>query len=193
MPSREARALSNSRMMHGGWRVATALDNDERRVFDALVDTLIPPEDGWPESAVLGICDLALRYITPDEEELSFYPHLRAEQFHELLRTNLVTLRSASPQERTEFLFALERQDPALFTLLRDFVYYIYYGHENVVSLIASATKYGADFHGAPQPLGYDRVMETWSDKPLTRTGAFFRTNDVVRIRSTRRETHDVR
>ncbi|WP_022884700.1 four-carbon acid sugar kinase family protein [Glaciibacter superstes] len=193
MSSRDTRALSNSRMMHGGWRNQAALTESERRTFDALVDTLIPPEDGWPASTALGICDLAMRYIVPDEEELSLYPHLRAAELREILDTTLAPLLGDSAEKRTDFLASLEQRDPSLFCLLRDFVYYVYYGHESVVSLISSRSRHGADFHGAPQPLGYDSALETWGDKPLTRTGAFFRTDDVVRIRSTRKETHDVR
>jgi uncharacterized protein YgbK (DUF1537 family) len=191
--TRSTRSLSDSRMMHGGWRDAAGLDEAERLHFDALVDTLIPPDDGWPDAAALGICDLALRYIVPDDEPLSFYPHLRAARLRHLLVAELPDLRELAPEERTVALAGFADAAPEVFALLRDFIYFVYYGHPAVVDLIRTRTRYGRDFHGAPQPLGYREVIETWEDTPLTRKGAFFRTDDVVRMVRSRKDTQNAR
>jgi len=191
--ARAASVRSGSRMMHGGWRDPSTLEPAERLVFDAFVDTLIPPDDGWPDAATLGICDLALRYVVPDDQPLSFYPHLRATRFRELLNSVLAGLPGLPAEERTAVLAVLEGDQPDTFALLRDFTYYVYYGHPGVVALIRTNTRYGGDFHGAPQPIGYRDVIEPWGDTRFTREGAFFRTDDVVRMVRSRKDTENAR
>jgi hypothetical protein len=188
MIDRSSKARSGSRMMHGGWTAAMPFDDTHRRLFDAFVDTLIPPEDGWPDARTLGIADLASSYLVPDGEDLSFYPHLTLSQFAALLDAEVGDLVAASDPEqivgldaRVATVAAFEQRDPARFALVRDFVYFIYYGNGAVVRQIRDRTRYGADFHGAPQPLGYADVTEGWGDTRFTTRGVFIATDAVTR------------
>jgi hypothetical protein len=173
---------SGSRMMHGGYRTATALSDVERRNVDAIVDTLIPPEDGWPGAAELGIADLIADYLVPVGAPVSLYPHFGRLEFGALVERIGGPLLDADIAERVELLRTVERDEPELFAQLRDFVYYAYYGHSAVVRLIRARTRYGGAYLGGGQPEGYLEGLETWGDRPMTTRGVFIPTESVRRI-----------
>lgn len=177
---RAAAARSGSRMMHGGFTAARPLSGADRAAFDALVDTLIPPEDGWPPSASLGIADLAAVYLVPDDHPQSFYPHFRASEFHELLG-DLAPRLDGELDARVAGLRAFDAGDPLLFGRVRDFVYYVYYGHPAVVALIGTSTTNGGRYRGHSQPEGY--ALRGWEGRAMTRRGTFIPTADVRRVR----------
>jgi len=178
---RVRRARSGSRMMHGGFTAAIPLTAEERQQADAIVDTLIPPEEDWPDAASLGIADLLEVYIVPDDEPVSFYPHWRRAEFSELLAAVGGPLIGLSLDDRIEQLKGIEADDAAFFARVRDFVYYVYYGHSAVVKKIRETTKHGADYLGGGQPEGYSDSIETWGDRTFTTRGAFIPTDAVFR------------
>lgn len=182
MESRARRARSQSRMMHGGWLEASALDGEARDQFDLIVDTLIPPEDGWPTSETLRIVETAERYLVPDDEPLSFYPHWRRHEFAILLGRLGSQLAGRTLDERVSLLAGFEATDGADFARLRDFVYYVYYGSPTVVEEIRMRTRNGAEFHGATQPAGYDVRLEGWGGRVRTTRGVFIPTVAVRRV-----------
>lgn len=172
---------SGSRMMHGGYSNATPFTADERSQLEALIDTLVPPEEEWPGATDLRIADLLEAYIVPEEEPMTLYPHWRRNEFSALLGLIGGPLVGAGLDERVALLQTLESTDPALFARIRDFVYYVYYGHPAVVELIRSKTTYGADYLGGGQPEGYISSLETWGNREFTSRGAFIPTESVLR------------
>jgi hypothetical protein len=171
-------------MMHGGWLTAQALSTASRERFAVVVDTLIPPENGWPDAGSLRIVETAERYLVPDDEPLSLYPHWRRREFDDLLERVGTPLLGRALDSRVATLARYESTDVAEFERLRDFVYYVYYGSPTVVEEIRARTRYGAEFHGATQPAGYDVRLEGWGQRPLTRAGVFISTASVTRSRT---------
>ena len=187
-PERRSAALSGSRMMHGGDAAAHPLTDLQRRTFNALVDTLIPAEDGWPPAAQLSIADLATKYLVPDDAELSFYPNFRVSEFFAAIDEGLPELAELGPDARVSEVSRFEEEDTATFRRILDFVYYVYYGHSDVVELIRQRTRYGKDFHGRPQPIGYDAVLENWGTRqPSRERGTFIPTDAVLRAPQARK------
>lgn len=172
---------SGSVMMHGGFVDVEPFTEQRHLSLEAIIDTLIPAEDGWPAVAELGVVDLLLTYLVPADSPVSLYPHFSRDEFSALAERIGAPLVSQSLDERVAALAAIEQAEPELFGRLRNFVYYVYYGHPAVVALIRSTTRFGADYLGGGQPEGYVASLETWGDTPLTRRGAFFSTNAVLR------------
>lgn len=188
MTSREQLAVSGSRFLHGGSATPMALDTDERRALDALVDTLIPPEDGWPGAEELDVATLIARYVVPDAQELSLFPHVREAALRERLHGLGADFAAASLDDRVARLREVERTEPAAFGTLRDLVYYVYYGHPAVIALVTGRTRYGAGFRGAPQPDGYVDTTEQWGDRHPPQRGGFIPTEAVMQVANHRRE-----
>lgn len=179
--NRIAAAQSGSRMMHGGYTDVPALGPEERAHVDAIIDTLIPPEDGWPAAAELGITDLLTTYLVPDGAPVSLYPHFTRAEFPGIAARIAEPMVGAGLNARVSRLVAVEADEPELFSRIRDFVYYVYYGHPAVVALIQRTTRFGGDYHGGPQPEGYLEGLETWGDRPLVTRGVFIPTGAVLR------------
>ncbi len=178
---RERVSASGSRMMHGGFVGVRPLESAEQRLVDALIDTLIPPEDGWPAAESLGISALLTSYLVPEESPVSLYPHFTRDEFPGIARLLLGEAADGGLDERVAALQTAEEADPALFARVRDFVYYVYYGHPAVVALIQSTTRYGRDYRGGSQPEGYIDSLEDWGDRPLVTRGVFIPTDRVLR------------
>lgn len=106
------------------------------------------------------------------------FPGTNSELLVERIGTGLL---SQSLEERVSTLTRIEEAEPRLFDRLRDFVYYVYYGHPTVVSLIRTKTRFGGDYLGGGQPEGYVDSLETWGERSLTARGAFFPTDAVLR------------
>lgn len=182
MRERVRSAVSGSKMMHGGYTDAPVLTDDQRALVDALVDTLIPPEDGWPGSVDLGVADTVAKYLVPEGDVVALYPRFRGAEFLGLLQEALGAVVDAGLDDRVAVLSRFESERPALFARVRDFVYYAYYGTHEVVVQIQTLTRFGGDYHGATQPEGYVRSLEIWGDRPTTTRGAFVPTTAVLRV-----------
>jgi hypothetical protein len=174
-------ARSGSRMMHGGFTETAALAPATRARMDALIDTIVPPEEGWPSAVELGVADLLASYLVPADAPVSLYPHFGREEFETLLERIAEPLVGAGIEARTASLSGVETSEPELFARIRDFVYYVYYGHPAVVRQIQARTRYGADYLGGSQPRGYRGVLETWGERRMTTRGAYFRTDSILR------------
>lgn len=174
-------ARSGSRMMHGGYTDVPALDPTERAHVDAIIDTLIPPEGGWPPAAELGIADLLTIYLVPQHAPISLFPHFTRAEFPAIAERIAGPVLGQGIDARVSRLRAVEAAEPELFARVRDFVYYVYYGHPAVVALIQAATRFGGAYHGGPQPEGYDEGLETWGDRQLVTRGVFIPTGAVLR------------
>lgn len=172
---------SGSKMMHGGYTDAPAPTPDQRAALDALVDTLIPVEDGWPDAAGLRIADTIAIYLVPDGDVVPLYPKFRASEFLPQIVDLMASVVDQGLDERIARVREFEEREPALFARVRDFVYYAYYGSTSVVAEIRQRTRYGGDYTGRPQPDGYVDSLETWGTRSLTRLGAFIPTNAVLR------------
>jgi hypothetical protein len=168
-------------MMHGGFVDAEPFDESHRRALEAIIDTLIPAEDGWPRAAEVGVADLIATYLVPADSPVSLYPHFSRAEFDALVERIGTELVPQQLDERVAALSRIEQAEPELFSRLRDFVYYAYYGHPEVVSLIRTTTRFGADYLGGGQPEGYVGSLETWGDRAMSARGAFFPTDAVRR------------
>jgi hypothetical protein len=185
---RSSAARSGSRMMHGGYASARPLTKSQSDSFNALVDTFIPAEDGWPPADELSLAELAAQYLVPDDADLSLYPNFRVSEFFALLDERVPGLADLAPAERVAAVSNFEDEDATTFRRVLDFVYYVYYGHSDVVELIRQRTRYGKDFHGRPQPIGYDAVLENWGTRrPSPDRGTFIPTNAVLRAPQARK------
>jgi hypothetical protein len=179
---REFLARSGSRFLHGGSAQPIRSDDEERRTLHAVVDTLIPPEDGWPPAAQLDIGSLIAAYVIPDDWELSLFPHVREAELRERLTSLGGAFAGADLDARVEILRRLERDEPDEFARLHDLVYYVFYGHPKVAALIGDRSRWGRDFHGAPQPIGYREVLEAWDAVVPPDAGGHIATDGAHRV-----------
>lgn len=174
-------SMSGSRMMHGGFVDPEPFSLEELAAVNAVIDTLIPAEDGWPSAAAMGIAELLVRYLVPEESPVSLYPHFTRAEFPQIARQLLGSAESGSLDERVAALTAAEQADGELFARVRDFVYYVYYGHPEVVRLIRARTRYGGLYRGGPQPEGYLEEMADWGSRDFVTRGVFIPTDRVLR------------
>lgn len=76
----------------------------------------------------------------------------------------------------TEAIRVMEREDPAAFMWLREFVYHGYYASRRVLATMADR---GYAYHGAPQPLGYNITEQMVL--PSVARGRYIPTTEVSR------------
>jgi len=112
--------------------------------IDVVADVLIPPVGAWPAPSALQVgADLVAR--------------LR-EREATVIAGALASLGAADEfaalpaSDRIERIAALERDDPAVFEVLRRSVYYAYYAQPAVIRQLRAE---GHDINEAPQPQGY--------------------------------------
>lgn len=166
----------------GGWRPAQPLSAPRAATFDAVADTLIPPDNGFPAPSEVGVRAFAERYVAPDGQPATWYPFLTADELHRQLDA-LDGLAHAAPSERIRVLKAVESDTPAFFAAVRDLVYQGYYSRPEVVRAINERLPAGRDYRITPQPYGYAEVIEDWDDALLSRVrGTYTATEDVVRL-----------
>lgn len=166
----------------GGWRPAPPLSAPRAATFDAVADTLIPPENGFPAPSAVGVRTFTERYVAPDGQPATWYPFLTADDLNRHLDA-LDGFPDAAPSERIRVLRAVESETPAFFAALRDLVYHGYYSRPEVVRAINERLPAGRDYRITPQPYGYAEVIEDWDDALLSRVlGTYTATQDVVRL-----------
>src|SRR5690606_2659857 len=115
------------------------------------------------------------------ESPVSLYPHFGRAEFPQVARRLIGSAAFGSLDERVEALTAAEQADGDLFGRVRDFVYYVYYGHPEVVRLIRANTRYGATYRGGPQPEGYLAEIADWGERTFVTRGVFIPTERVLR------------
>lgn len=84
---------------------------------------------------------------------------------------------ASSVSEATGAASAMEHEDPASFTYVREFLYHGYYSSHRV---LAAMTDRGYAYRGAPQPLGYE-ITETMN-VPSEARGSYIPTEEVARV-----------
>ncbi len=166
----------------GGWRPAPPLSAPRAATFDAIADTLIPPEGGFPAPSTVGVRAFAERYVAPEGQPATWYPFLTANKLHRRLDA-LDGLAEADEAKRIRVLRGVEAEMPAFFAAVRDLVYQGYYSRPEVVRAINEHLPAGRDYRITPQPYGYAEVIDDWDDDLLSRVrGTYTATKDVVRL-----------
>jgi hypothetical protein len=86
----------------------------------------------------------------------------------------------AEQQSRIAVVARLEREEPLLFSLVRDVIYLSYYESPAVVRAIQSL---GQPYRSSPLPDGYPvAVFDSATDTPTHSRGSWTRTDDVIRL-----------
>lgn len=166
----------------GGWRPAPPLSTPRAATFDAIADTLIPPEGGFPAPSTVGVRAFAERYVAPEGQPATWYPFLSVDELHRSLDA-LDGLAEAAEAKRIRVLQSVETEMPAFFAAVRDLVYQGYYSRPEVVRAINEHLPAGRDYRITPQPYGYAEVIDDWDEDLLSRVrGTYTATQDVVRL-----------
>lgn len=127
----------------------------------AVADALVPGEGAdWPSASASGALGWIAERVAPHEAE------------------RLAALLAELDGDPTAWLRSLERDRGADFALLRGWVYKAYYAQPAVLEALRRA---GSDYHGAPQPWGYD--VAEYEQEPAVRRGGFVRAGEVRRVR----------
>jgi gluconate 2-dehydrogenase subunit 3-like protein len=149
-------------------------------LLNAFCDTLLPGGDGFPApSAIRIVEDFMARYVAPDGQEIIYLPAVTLADVSALADALDEGFVAASPEARAAMVAAFESGDPDRFARLRALVYAGYYSRPEVRSAIANTLDAGRDFRRAPQPYGYEDVMEGWDESLLNHRGRYLATADV--------------
>ena len=147
----------------------------QHAVLDALADAIIPPGGGFPAPSEVDVAGFVARYTAPTGQLPPWYPYLAEDD----LKARLDAL-SARTEEAVAALTALEKDDPAFFTVLRDVVYFGYYSRPAVTRAINATVPAARDYRNTPQPYGYLGGLEEWDSELFSRVrGSFLATTEV--------------
>ncbi|MDV3125345.1 gluconate 2-dehydrogenase subunit 3 family protein [Mycobacterium sp. 21AC1] len=169
----------------GGLATPVEFTEPEARVLEAIADTLIPPDGGFPAASAVGIVDFFGRYVTPTGYRAKHFPYLEADVLKELLARLGAGFVSADADRRVEEIKGLEKEREELFSQLRSLVYYGYYSAAEVTMAIQREIPAGRDYHGPPLPYGYLHCIEDWDEGLLATAGqgaGYVPTESVVRV-----------
>lgn len=112
-----------------------------KQTLDAILDTMLPGGDGFPNGAATGASDWLLKQ----------------DRFRPALEALIAELPSSFAEDttaaRTSALQAVEARSPAAFDAATIAIYSAYYTRADVLAAIEAARGYKA---GPPQPGGYD-------------------------------------
>lgn len=169
----------------GGLASPIAFDDLETAVIEALANTMIPAQGGFPAASDVEIVDFFGRYTTPTGFRAKHYPYLEED----LLKAWLTRLGDdfvkADSDTQTQAVLRLEKDDGEFFAQLRSLVYYGYYSANAVTAAIQQLIPAGRDYHGPPLPYGYLHCIEDWDEVTLSTSGqgaGYVATEDVVRV-----------
>lgn len=144
------------------------------RVVAALVETLLPGDDGWPPGAVVGVqATLALRLVREHGED--GLARLLAS-----LGDAAATLRDGDAAARVAAVAAWEAREAAFFGFVRDAAYMAYYESPVVAQAI---NEHGSPYKLMPHVSGY-RVprFDPATDTPTHARGGYIPTDQVRRV-----------
>jgi len=166
----------------GGFDPPISLSRQESALLAAVADLLVPEGAGFPAPSAVGVVDFIARYVTPRDRPVMHYPFAAEDEFKRSLAGLGRAFLDADPSRRVELLRRLEVEEAAFFAQVRDLVYYGYYSRPAVIQAIRDHVEAGRDYHGPPQPYGYDATLEGWDDIALpSRRGRYTATEDVRR------------
>lgn len=169
----------------GGLAAPVEFTEFEAQVLEAIADTLIPSDGGFPAAGAVGIVDFFGRYVTPTGYRAKHFPYLEADVLKGLLARLGGGFVSADTDRRVEEIKALEKEQEELFGQLRSLVYYGYYSAAEVTMAIQREIPAGRDYHGPPLPYGYLHCIEDWDEELLATAGqgaGYVPTGSVVRV-----------
>nr|AAZ78236.1 unknown [Mycolicibacterium austroafricanum] len=169
----------------GGLVAPVAFDELEAAVIDALADTMIPAEGGFPAASDVGIVDFFGRYTTPTGFRAKHFPYLEEDKLKSALAGLGEEFVNADTDTRTQAVLRLEKDDEEFFAQVRSLVYYGYYSANAVTVAIHQQIPAGRDYHGPPLPYGYLHCIEDWDEAALSTSGqgsGYVATDDVVRV-----------
>jgi hypothetical protein len=125
----------------------------------AVADALVPGDGEWPSASAAGVVRWIEERISPAD----------ADWFGELL--------GGAAGDAAAWLHGLESARPVDFATLRAWVYRAYYATPLALEALRRA---GSDYHGAPQPWGYD--IAQYEQAPSARRGSYIRTEEARRV-----------
>jgi hypothetical protein len=136
------------------------------RALETVADTMIPGDRSYPAATTAGIATFVSEHVSPVERDML-----------ENLLKQLPP--GADADDCANWLGAVERNDREGFALLRAYVYLGYYSSALVV---AAMNKRGLDYHGPPQPFGYQ--IDAEQPVPQHARGSYTPTEEVSDVRS---------
>lgn len=139
------------------------LDAAAGEALHRVADVMIPEGDGYPAAGEFAVPFTSSR-VSPEELEII-----------EPVLESLGREDSAAGLERS--LRELESAKPDAFGLIMAFVYFSYY---TAPAVHRAMRERGSDYHGAPQPLGYE--IERDPPVPMTPRGSYVPTEEVRRV-----------
>lgn len=164
---------------------AWTLSADERRVLEAALDALLPPDGSFPiPSQTRLIDDFILIRVPAAGDAWVPFPWIDADG----LKAILLEL-AAGMDDITSALEKLEQTAPSRFIALWRLAVYGYYSRPE--TLAAIQRDLGVAYHGAPLPLGYPDVLPRFDPTdplqlPVNAVGAYIATASVARQDVTR-------
>lgn len=150
----------------------------EAGLLRAFVDVLLPGDDLFPAASEAGTHGLLAERLRQQHGPDAF-DRVGAALAAASGGRSLAQLPN---EERVVAIQRLEREEPALFNLLRTILYYSYYGSPSVVRAIRAL---GHDYNDAPQPRGYPMLPfdpTPGVNAPATPRGGYKRTDEVTRV-----------
>ena len=150
----------------------------QARELQVLVDVLLPGDDLFPSGATTGVHGVLANRLR-QRLGLDAVDTVVAALATAAGDSSLAELTEA---DRVVAVQAFERNEPALFAVLLNTLYYSYYEHPLVIAAIRAM---GVAYNDSPQPLGYD--LEPFAPipgvtVPTTPRGFYLKTEEVRRI-----------
>lgn len=169
--------------MLGPTKSRVTFDEPTAAILAAFADTLIPPGEGFPAPSEARIVeDFMERYVASGDEPVLYAPGVTLADVAALAAALGDGFATAAEDERVAAVSALESGEAELFARLQSLVYAGYYSRPRVRAAIAANLEAGRDFRGAPQPYGYDDVIEQWDESRLPKRGSYVKTDEVTRV-----------
>lgn len=161
------------------------LSSGERRVLEAALDALLPPDGSFPVPSETRLIDDFIRPRVPAAGDawVSF-PWIDADALKAILHEL-----AAGTDDITGALAKLEQSTPSRFLALWRLAVYGYYSRPETIAAIQRDL--GVVYHGAPLPLGYPDVLPRFDPTdplqlPVNAAGAYIATESVARQDVTR-------
>lgn len=137
-----------------------SLSPEASATLGVVADAIIPAADGFPSATDAGVVAFVSDHMTPDE--------------HRTLEALLGGIELGA--EPAGALRELERARPGDFVVLVTWVYQAYWCSH---AALAALRRSGSDYHGAPQPFGYE--LPPFELVPATLRGSYVPTAEVRR------------
>ncbi len=147
---------------------------ESARLLAALVETLLPGDDGWPSGSLVGVqAVLAMRLVQERGEDA-------VDSVIQSLGDDAAPLLADDEDARVAAVAAWEARDKTLFGFVRDAVYMAYYENPVVVQAINA---HGHQYKLIPHVTGYMLPrFDLARDTPTHGRGKWIPTDAVQRV-----------